>query len=183
MNSSCRRRFWSAGLVLAALGGGAMPAAAAEQVPPAQFADPQRRPKLLQALPQIEALMARSLQDVPLPGLGYAVIIDGDVVLDGGLGQRDAATPSPVDADSVFRIASMSKSFTALAVLKLRDAGRLRLDDPVAQHVPELRNWPLATADAAPVTVRQLLAHAGGLPEDNPQGDRQLALSPQAFSA
>ncbi len=183
MNSRCQARIWVAGLVLASLAGGAAPAAAAEQVPPAQFADPQRRPKLLQALPQIEALMARSLQDVPLPGLGYAVIIDGDVVLEGGLGRRDAATPSPVDTDSVFRIASMSKSFTALAVLKLRDAGRLRLDDPVAQHVPELLNWPLATADAAPVTVRQLLAHAGGLPEDNPQGDRQLALSPHAFSA
>jgi CubicO group peptidase (beta-lactamase class C family) len=76
----------------------------------------------------------------------------------------------------------MTKSFTALAVLKLRDAGRLRLDDAVAQHVPELRAWPLPSGDSAPITLRQLLSHTAGLPEDNPQGDRQLALSAQAFS-
>lgn len=180
MSTACLQRTFWACLVWFAAGTWA---ATAHEVPPAQFADPQRRTRLLEALPRIEALMADKLREEPLPGLSYAVVIDGDVVLARGLGQRDMGTPGPVDEDTVFRIASMSKSFTALAVLKLRDAGRLRLDDPVAQHVPELRSWPLATGDSAPVTVRQLLAHAGGLPEDNPQGDRQLALTGPAFSA
>ena len=56
-----------------------------------------------------------------------------------GLGLRDVAAGAKVDAKAVFRIASMTKSFTALAILKLRDAGKLRLDDPVNLYLPELR--------------------------------------------
>jgi CubicO group peptidase (beta-lactamase class C family) len=66
----------------------------------------------------------------------------------------DALVP---DADSVFRIASMTKSFTAATILLLRDEGRLRLDDPVAAHVPELEGWTPPTTDGDPVTLRQLL--------------------------
>lgn len=158
-------------------------ALAVGRVPPAQFADAERRAKLAAALPRIEALMSQGFKDLKVPGLSYAVIIDGDVVLARGLGVANAATKAPVTEDTAFRIASMTKSFTALAVLKLRDAGKLSLDDPVARHVPELRNWAPATADAGPLTLRHLLAHSGGLPEDNPQGDRQLALTPAQFSA
>ena len=165
----------AAGLTLAAH--------AAGEVPPASFADPGRRAALMQALPQIELMMAERAKDLGTPGMAYAVVIDGDVVLQRGIGLRDAAAKAPVEADTAFRIASMSKSFTAMAVLKLRDAGRLSLDDPVAKHVPELRDWPPATADSGPITIRQLLAHTAGLPEDNPQGDRTLAITPEQLSA
>jgi CubicO group peptidase (beta-lactamase class C family) len=153
------------------------------QVPPASFTDPDRRAKLLKALPRIEAMMAERAKDLAAPGFAYALVIDGEIVLQGRSGLRDVVAKAPVDNDTVFRIASMSKSFTAMAVLKLRDAGRLRLDDPVAMHVRELHGWRPATADSGPITIRQLLAHTAGLPEDNPQGDRTLAITPAEFSA
>jgi CubicO group peptidase (beta-lactamase class C family) len=169
--------------VLAALMFLPLAAALADTVPPAKFADAQRRAKLMAALPRIEAMVAQGFKDLNVPGLSYAVVIDGEVVLARGLGVADVASQTPVTEDTAFRIASMTKSFTALAVLKLRDAGKLSLDDPVARHVPELLGWAPATSDAGPITLRHLLAHSGGLPEDNPMGDRQLALTPAQFSA
>ena len=75
----------------------------------------------------------------------------------------------------------MSKSFTASAVLLLRDAGSLALDDPAASYVPELAGWRYGAADAAPVTIRQLLTMTAGFPTDDPWGDRQQGLPIQAF--
>ncbi len=100
-----------------------------------------------------------------------------------GLGLRDVASGTPVDVDTVFRIASMTKSFTALAILKLRDAGKLSLDDPVARYVPEVGTWQLPTSDSGPITIRHLLSHTAGLPEDNPLGDRVLDMTPEGLSA
>jgi CubicO group peptidase (beta-lactamase class C family) len=158
-------------------------ARAGADVPPAAFADPQRRATLLQAVPRIDALMEAALREPGLPALSWALVIDGEVVHARAFGLRDVAAGAPAEVQTEFRIASMTKSFTALAVLKLRDEGKLKLDDPVATYVPELRRWQQPTGDAGPVTLRQLLAHTGGLPEDNPQGDRQLALTPAQFSA
>ncbi len=76
------------------------------------------------------------------------------------------------DAGTVFRIASMSKSFTASAVLLLRDSGALALDDPADKYVHELESWPVASR----VTIRQLLTMTAGFPTDDPWGDRQQGL-------
>jgi CubicO group peptidase (beta-lactamase class C family) len=73
----------------------------------------------------------------------------------------------------MFRIASMSKSFTTMAILQLRDAGKLRLDDPIDQYIPAMKGQVL-TKDGAPITIRHLMSHQAGFPEDNPWGDRQL---------
>ncbi len=70
-----------------------------------------------------------------VPGLAFGIVIDGELAFAKGFGVRDTKSNAPVDADSVFRIASMTKSFTALAILQLRDAGRLALDDPAEQQV------------------------------------------------
>jgi CubicO group peptidase (beta-lactamase class C family) len=79
----------------------------------------------------------------------------------------------------MFRIASMSKSVTAMGILALRQEGKLKLDDPAYLYLPELRNMPLLTSDSPPITLRHLLTHAAGFPEDNPWGDRQLATKDQ----
>ena len=121
------------GLLLAASA-----ARAGTDVPAARFTDPARREKLARAFPAIEAKMAERQKEMGIPGLAYGVIIDGELALAGSAGVRDQAIKAPVDADTVFRIASMSKSFTGLAVLKLRDEGKLGLDDPVSRWVPEL---------------------------------------------
>jgi CubicO group peptidase (beta-lactamase class C family) len=140
------------------------------------FADPDRRPKLLSALPRIEELVRQRQQQGHLPGVFYGILIDGELVSVQSIGVRDVERSAPVSADTVFRIASMTKSFTALAILKLRDQGKLTLDAPISTFVPEAAGWTYPTRDTAPITVRQLLTHAAGFPEDNPWGDRQLAI-------
>src|ERR1700761_2253140 len=109
------------------------------------------------------------------PGLAYGIVLDGELVHAGGLGERQLGGPRP-DADTVFRIASMSKSFTASAILSLRDDGALRLDDPAEEYVPELRGWPPVTPDAARVSIRHLLTMTAGFPTDDPWGDRPQGL-------
>jgi CubicO group peptidase (beta-lactamase class C family) len=71
----------------------------------------------------------------------------------------------------------MTKSFTVLAMLKLRDEGKLSLEDPVSKWLPEFASMKLPTNDTAPLQIRQLLSHSAGFPEDNPWGDQQLSAS------
>ncbi|MCL2586256.1 MAG: beta-lactamase family protein [Streptosporangiales bacterium] len=103
------------------------------------------------------------------PALSYGIVAGGRLVHSAGFGARSAGGIAP-DADTVFRIASMSKSFTAAAVLLARDAGLLALDDPAGKYVPELAVSP------EPVTIRNLLTMSAGFPTDDPWGDRQQGL-------
>lgn len=118
-----------------------------------------------------------------VPGTVYGIVKDGALVFVEGLGTRDPRTSQPVDADTRFRIASMSKAFTALAILHLRDREQLNLDAPISRYVPEVATWRLPTADSRAITVRDLLHHTAGMVEDNPWGDRQQVLSEPDFSA
>jgi CubicO group peptidase (beta-lactamase class C family) len=110
-----------------------------------------------------------------IPGLALGIVADGRLIHTVSIGYVDRERRIPVTPASVFRIASMSKGFTAMAILRLRDQGRLSLDDPAARHIPALAGLAYPTRDAGPVTIRQLLTHGAGFPEDNPWGDRQLA--------
>ncbi len=121
--------------------------------------------------------------DNHVPGTVFGVVKDGRLVFIEGLGVRDTQAGLPVDADTRFRIASMSKAFTALAILHLRDQGKLQLDAPAARYIPQLKRWRMPTADSRPITVRDLLHHTAGFVEDNPWGDRQQVLSEPEFSA
>jgi CubicO group peptidase (beta-lactamase class C family) len=116
------------------------------------------------------------------PGIAYGIVAGGSLAHEGGVGQRWLGGPPP-DAGTVFRIASMTKSFTASAVLALRDAGLLRLDDPVADFVPELRGQPGVTADSPPISLRHLLTMTAGFPTDDPWGDRQQGTPLAEFAA
>ncbi len=131
----------------------------------------------------IAAAFDRYMAEQHVPGLVYGLVEDGRLVLVRGVGVQDTDTRAPVTPDSLFRIASMSKAFTALAILKLRDDGKLALDDPAERYVPEMKGWRYPTADAPKITVRALLTHTAGYVEDNPWGDRQQPLSEPAFTA
>ena len=147
------------------------------QLTHAQFADPERKQKLATAFPEIERLFKNFTERQQRPGVILGVIIDGELVLVKSAGVRETASNAPVTPETVFRIASMTKSFTAMAILKLRDEGKLSLEDPVARYVPELAKLPYPTADSQVLNIRHLLTHSEGFPEDNPWGDRQLAQS------
>jgi CubicO group peptidase (beta-lactamase class C family) len=116
------------------------------------------------------------------PAISYGIVRDGALAHAAGFGARVLGGPPP-DPDTVFRIASMSKSFTASAVLLLRDEGRLALDDPAEKYVPELAGWPPVTADSDRVSIRHLLTMTAGFPTDDPWGDRQQGLPLADFGA
>lgn len=146
-------------------------------LPPPQFTDPQRKQKLAAAFPEIEKLFKAFMERSKAPGAVLGVIIDGELVWVKAAGVREKIKNAPVTNDTVFRIASMTKSFTAMSILKLRDEGKLSLDDPVSKYIPELANLPYPTSDSQVLTIRHLMTHSEGFPEDNPWGDRQLAQS------
>ena len=151
----------------------AAPARAGDYAP-ARFADPDRAAKLRTALPVIDSIFRAFATRNHVPGIAYGVIFDGQLAHRGVAGLRNIADNAPVDSASVFRIASMTKSFTALSILKLRDEGKLSLDDPAAKYVPELAGIAYPTTDSPRLTIRHLLSHSEGFPEDNPWGDQQL---------
>jgi CubicO group peptidase (beta-lactamase class C family) len=150
--------------------------AEALSAPVPRFTDAGRRAKLETAFPAIDKIFERFHQQRGTPGLVYGIVIDGELARVKAYGVREVKSREAVGPDTVFRIASMTKSFTALAVMKLRDAGKLSLDDYASKYIPELAGLRFPTADTAPIRVRQLLTHGAGLPEDNPWGDRQLAI-------
>ncbi len=103
-----------------------------------------------------------------IPALAAGVVVNGELVATFGNG---------ADEHTLFRIASMTKSFTAAAVLSLRDTGRLRLDDSADLHAPEFVGLNGPTTDAAKITVRHLLTMSSGMSTDDPWADRHLDMT------
>ncbi len=141
---------------------------------PPVFTDPDRVKKIEAAWPVIEKLYQDYATKQHFPGMAYGLVVDGKLLKAGATGYTDLAKKTPATPASLFRIASMTKSLTAMAILKLRDEGKLRLDDPAEQYVPQLKKLRYLTTDSPRITVRNLLTHSAGFPEDNPYGDRQL---------
>ena len=147
-----------------------------------QFTDPDRRAKLATAFADIDRIFAEFAKTAHVPGAAWGIVVDGELVYSGAAGVREVGTKAPVDADTVFRIASMTKSFTAMSILKLRDEGKLSLDDPAERYVPELKGLRYPTTDSPRITIRHLLTHSEGFPEDNPWGDQQLSETEEELS-
>jgi CubicO group peptidase (beta-lactamase class C family) len=142
---------------------------------PPVFTDANRLKRLEAAFPVVEKIFKDAAEKRHLPGLAFGIVLDGKLVYSGGVGYTDVTKKLPATPKSLFRIASMTKSFTTMAIIKLRDEGKLRLDDPAEQYIPELKSHKYLTADSPRITVRNLMTHSAGFPEDNPWGDRQLA--------
>ena len=108
-----------------------------------------------------------------VPGLSVCVVHDGDRVTARGFGTRDSTTGAPVTTDTVFHLASVSKTVVATGVLGLVEAGALDLDGRVAGYLPDL---PWADPRAHAVTVRHLLCHCSGIGDVDDYGwqDPQL---------
>jgi D-alanyl-D-alanine-carboxypeptidase/D-alanyl-D-alanine-endopeptidase len=142
-------------------------------------------PALAQNAPlyaEIDKTMEKYRIEAHIPGMVWGIVQDGRLVHVTGAGVQDIDTKRPVNADSLFRIASMTKAFTALSILKLRDEGKLTLDAPVETYVPELRAWKYPTDDSPKIRVRDLVTHIAGLVTDDPWGDRQTPLPEADFT-
>jgi CubicO group peptidase (beta-lactamase class C family) len=152
------------------------------QEPPA-FADPHRADNVTATAAVVEGMFHEYAEQQHMPGFAYGVVLDGELLISGGFGLANIEEGITAGTETPFRIASMSKSFTALAILQLRDEGKLDLDDPASRYVPEMADLRYLHTDAPTITIRHLLTHSAGFPEDNPWGDRQLADSDEELRA
>lgn len=151
----------------------------AQTYKPAVFTDAKRLEKIEATFPIIDQIYKDYAEKNHFPGLVYGIVVDGKLVHTGSTGYTDLEKKTTATVNSDFRIASMTKSFTAMSILKLRDEGKLKLDDPASRYIPEMKGLKYLTSDASEITIRNLLTHSAGFPEDNPWGDRQLADSDQ----
>ena len=100
----------------------------------------------------------------PLAGLAVGIVHQGKLIYTFNSGFADIKTRTPVTADTVFRIMSISKTFTAVALMQLWEQGKFQLDDPVNQHLKAMRvEHP--DLNAPPITIRHLLTHTSGIGE------------------
>jgi CubicO group peptidase (beta-lactamase class C family) len=108
-----------------------------------------------------------------LPGIAVGVVSDQDLVWSKGFGYADLKAKIPMTSTTKFRMASHSKMFAAIAIMQLREEGKLRLDDPVSQHLKWFKMKP-AGDDDGPITIEQLLSHSSGLQRE--AGDHWTSL-------
>ena len=138
------------------------------------FAVDDRVEKIKKMAPEIHKLIEDYGTAQNIPGIAYGIVVDNELVLSAGTGLINIEQESPATPLSSFRIASMTKSFTAMAIMKLKEEGKLTLHDPVSKYVPEMAALEYLTKDAPIIDIENLLTMTAGFPEDNPWGDRQL---------
>jgi CubicO group peptidase (beta-lactamase class C family) len=147
---------------------------------PPTFIDCDRLAKCQTLFPDIDEMYKDYAEKNHIPGYVYGVMLDGKLVHSGCGGFIDLDRKIPTTTHSLFRIASMTKSFTAMAILMLRDEGKLKLENPVSLYIPEILNYQL-TKDTPVITIRDLLMHSAGFPTDDPWADRKLNETEEDF--
>src|SRR5512132_1120703 len=120
---------------------------------------------------KLDAKVARFVKDKRLPGAAVGVVHGDELVWSAGVGFADVAGRRAPDASTLYRIASITKTITGVAVMQLRDEGRLDLDDPIAKHLPELKSADGSVAPIEAVTIRRALSHESGLLSEPPGTD------------
>lgn len=123
-----------------------------------------RKTKVLAVLPKVQELLGDRAKAFPSMAIG--IVIGGELVWSRGYGVRDDDQKDEVTASTVFRIGSITKIVTGLALLKLRDEGKVSFDSPVVETLPELGGIAYPTRDSPMLTLRHLVTHASGLPRD-----------------
>ena len=122
-------------------------------------------PEVRSAIDLLEAWIEAQRVARELPGMSIGIVHDQALVWSRGFGWADLERREPATADTLYRIGSITKLFTATALLILRDAGKLHLDDPLTAHLPWFQ-MKAAPADAGTITIRHLLTHTSGLPRE-----------------
>jgi len=113
---------------------------------------------------EIEKAVSSFMSANSVPGIGAAVVLDGEPVWSAGFGMADLENSSPATSSTLFRLGSISKPITAVAILQLNEHGKLDLDAPVQKYCPAFPQKD------SPITTRELLGHLGGIRHYNPDG-------------
>jgi CubicO group peptidase (beta-lactamase class C family) len=122
-------------------------------------------PRVVQALELARTWLDAQRAYQQVPGLSASIVLDQKALWTGAFGVADLVSGRPAAPGTIYSICSVSKLFTSIAVMQERDAGRLRLDDPVRQHLPWFTMKP-GGKDGTEITVEGLLTHAAGLPRE-----------------
>src|SRR5260370_13150127 len=131
-------------------------------------AQPATPPKYAPAIAELDKFIARELEAKRLPAVSIALVDDQTIVWAKGFGFADAEKKVPATADTVHRVGSVSKLFTDLAVMKLVEAGKLKLDEPITTYLPD---FAPKNPSGKPITLRQLMTHHAGLCREPPVGN------------
>ena len=123
-------------------------------------------PRVASALRLLEVWVDAQLAYEQIPGISAAVVHDQTLVWSRGFGYSDLETKSPATSQTIYSICSISKLFTSIGIMQLRDRGLLRLDDPVASHLAWF-SMKQAYPDGPPVTIEGILTHSSGLPRES----------------
>jgi CubicO group peptidase (beta-lactamase class C family) len=123
-------------------------------------------PRVRQALALLEVWLDAQRDYEEIPGISAGVVHDQQLLWGEGFGYADRERKTPATPETVYSICSISKLFTSIGVMQLRDAGKLRLDDPVQRHLPwfDIRR---TDPEAPGITVEGLLTHSSGLPRES----------------
>ena len=123
-------------------------------------------PRVSDAVDAWQAWLAYQLGIDGVPGASFAVVHDQDLLRTGAVGEADPETGRPADVDTLYSICSISKLFTSIAVMQLRDRDLLSLDEPISEY---LKWFTLEDAhpDDEPITLRRILTHSAGLPRES----------------
>jgi CubicO group peptidase (beta-lactamase class C family) len=127
--------------------------------------------QIAQIADELEATAATFVKEHRLPGAAVGVVLGDDLVWSRGIGFADVEAQRAPDASTLYRIASITKTFTGTAIMQLRDEGRLHLDDPVVAYVPEVRDAASPFGSIETVTIRRMLSHESGLTSEPPGAD------------
>ena len=124
-----------------------------------------RHPQVADALALLDLWLEEQRLYQQIPGIAIGIIYDQELIWSRGYGFSDLATQTPMTPSTLLRIGSVTKVFTAMAVLQLRDRGKLALGDPITRHLPEFEiQNPFP--DAPEITIWHLLTHTAGLPRE-----------------
>ncbi len=124
-----------------------------------------RFPKTISLL---DEFVRREIEDKKIPGIAVALVKGKQIVWQKGFGFSDPETKTPVSRDTVFRVGSVSKLFTDIAVMQLSEKGEIDIDAPVTNYIPEFR--PENPYNKS-ITLRQLMSHRSGLVREPPVGN------------
>ena len=146
--------------------------------PPVSPVTPPAQPEIpisgaaVPGMASYDQIISDFMRKYAIPGGAVAVMADGKLIYARGFGYADVENKTPVQPDALFRIASVSKTMTATAIMKLVEEGKLTLDDRVAPFIAHLAPAPGATVDPRweQITIRHLLNHTGGWDREKPNG-------------
>ena len=127
-------------------------------------ADAQQKGLAPEKRAEIEKAVSSFMSANSVPGIGAAVVLDGEPLWSAGFGMADLENSSPATSSTLFRLGSISKPITAVALLQLSERGKLDLDAPVQKYCPAFPQKD------SPITTRELLGHLGGIRHYNPDG-------------